>query len=138
MAQFARPSQDVTAWASGTFANIDETVASDSDYVSSETSPNNDPYVCKLSTVTDPVASANHFVRYRYRKSASGAPTTNLTVQLRQGYTNEGAPGTLIEAWSHSDISSTFTEEEQELGTTETDSITDYSSLYLRFVADEA
>ena len=138
MAQFARPIQDVTAWASGTFASIDESVADDADYISSETSPNQDVYVCKLGTITDPASSSGHVLRYRYRKSASGAPATDLTVQLRQDYVNEGSPGTLIEAWSHTGISSSFSTQEQTLGTTETDSITDYSSLYVRIVADES
>jgi hypothetical protein len=137
MAQYARPTQDVTAWASGTFASIDESVADDGDYVSSETSPSSDPYVVKLGTITDPASSTGHILRYRYRKSAAGAPATDLTVQLRQDYVNEGSPGTLIEAWSHTGISENFTTQEKTLGATETDSITDYSSLYVRFVADE-
>lgn len=138
MAQYGRPEADITAWASGTFASIDETVASDSDYVSSDTAPNNDPYVVRLSDMEDPVASTGHIIRYRYRKSAAGGATMNLTVQLRQGYVNEGSPGTLIEEWTHSGISETFTTAAQTLGGTEADAITDYTDLYLRFVADQA
>ena len=125
------------AWASGTFASIDETSANDADYVSSEASPNSDVYVCRLSDVTDPVSSADHILRYRYRKFDAGAPQQDLTVQLRQGYTNEGSPGTLIDEWTHTNISSSFTTATQTLGTTEADSITDYTALYVRFVANE-
>jgi hypothetical protein len=128
----------VTAWASGTFASIDESVQDNSDYISSETSPNNDPYVCKLGPVTDPVSSTGHVLRVAGRKSASGAPATDLVVQLRQDYVNEGSPGTLIQAFTYTGISSTFVLEEEALGATETDSITDYSSLYVRIVADES
>ena len=138
MAQFARPIQDVTAWASGTFASIDESVQDDADYISSETSPNQDPYVCKLGPVTDPASNTGHILRVAHRKSASGAPATDLVVQLRQDYVSEGSPGTLIQAWTYTGISSTFTLEEETLGTTESDAITDYSSLYVRIVADES
>lgn len=137
MAQFGRPEADITAWASGTFADIDETVASDSDYVSSDTNPNNDPYVVRLSDMEDPVSSSGHIIRYRYRKNASGGAQINLTVQLREGYVNEGSPGTLIEEWAHTDISETFTSQAQTLGGTEADAITDYTDLFLRFVADQ-
>jgi hypothetical protein len=138
MAQFARPDQDVVSWTTGTFADIDESVASDSDFISSETSPADDVYVCRLSAVTDPSSSSDHIIRYRYRKSDAGAPQQDLTVQLREGYVNEGSPGTLIEEWVHTDISATFATATQTLGSTEADSITDYASLYMRFSANEA
>jgi hypothetical protein len=137
MAQFGRPEADIVAWASGTFADIDESVASDAEYVSSDSAPNNDVYVTRLSDMEDPVASTGHIVRYRYRKNAAGGAQIDLTVQLRQGYVNEGSPGTLIEEWVHTDISETFTTQAQTLGATEADAITDYTDLFLRFVADQ-
>lgn len=137
MAQFGRPEADITAWASGTFADIDETSANDADYVSSDTAPNNDPYVVRLSDMEDPVSSSGHIIRYRYRKNASGGAQIDLTVQLRQGYTNEGSPGTLIEEWTHTNISESWTSQAQTLGGTEADAISDYTSLFLRFVADQ-
>lgn len=137
MAQFGRPEADITAWASGTFADIDETSANDADYVSSDTAPNNDPYVVRLSDMEDPVSSSGHIIRYRYRKNASGGAQIDLTVQLRQGYTNEGSPGTLIKEWTHTNISETWTSQAQTLGGSEADAISDYTSLFLRFVADQ-
>lgn len=137
MAQFGRPEADITAWASGTFADIDESVASDADFVSSDSAPSADPYVTRLSDMEDPVSSSGHIVRYRYRKNSAGGAQIDLTVQLREGYVNEGTPGTLIEEWIHTDISESFTGQAQTLGATEADAITDYTDLFLRFVADQ-
>lgn len=140
--QFGRPSADTfigtyTDQSAGTtniYTTIDETVASDADYIQSVSAPSAAPYVTKLTTLSDPTSSTGHIVRYRYAKSASGGAQIDLTVQLRQGYVNEGTPGTLIQAWTHTDISNTFTDAAQTLGGTETDAISDYTSLYLRFV----
>jgi hypothetical protein len=146
MAQFARPSADTsiggyTDQAGGTtniYGTIDETVASDADYIKSALAPSNAPYVTKLSNIEDPVSSTGHVVRYRYAKNAAGGAAINLTVQLRQGYTNEGSPGTLIKEWVHNDISETAATQAQTLSGAEADSITDYTALYLRFVANQA
>ena len=146
MPQFARPSTDTTRdnWltaADGTtniFNEIDESVASDADYIKTQLTPTNDVYVTKLTTVSDPVSSANHIVRYRYRKESAGGEQIDLTVQLRQGYTNEGALGTLIAAATHTNIgggswtAGTFT-----LSGAEADAITNYADLYLRFVGNK-
>lgn len=144
--QFARPSADTsigtyTDQAAGTsniYTTMDETSPSDADYIQSVLAPSNAPYVTKLTTLTDPVTSSNHVVRYRYAKSASGGAQIDLTVQLRQDYVNEGAPGTLIEAWTHINISDTFATAEQTLGGTEADAISDYTSLFLRFLFNQS
>lgn len=138
MAQFGRPEADITAWASGTFADIDETVANDADYVSSDTAPANDPYVTRLSDMEDPVSSTGHIVRYRYRKNSAGGAQIDLTVQLRQGYVNEGTPGTLIATLgTHTNVSDTWTAGSYTLSGAEADAITDYTSLFVRFVANQ-
>ncbi len=145
MAQYARPSADTYIGgykdqADGTtniYQALDETSASDADYVKSADAPASAPYVTKLSTVEDPVSSSGHVVRYRYAKNSAGGAQIDLTVQLRQGYVNEGSPGTLIKEWAHTNISETFTTQAQTLSAGEADSITDYSSLYLRFVANQ-
>jgi hypothetical protein len=146
MAQFGRPSTDTTreSWEEddGTttdiFDQIDESSFDDADYVRSALAPTNDVYVTKLTTLEDPVSSSNHVVRYRYRKDAAGGAQIDLTVQLRQGYTNEGSPGTLIAtAGTHTNISDTITAGSYTLSGGEADSITDYTDLYLRFVANQ-
>jgi hypothetical protein len=59
-------------------------------------------------------------------------------VQLRQGYTNEGSPGTLIASAQHNNIpGNAWTAGSFNLSAGEADSITDYSDLYLRFVANK-
>lgn len=146
MAQFGRPSTDTTnegytneaAGSTNIYQSIDETSASDADYIQSVSAPTSDVYVTKLTTLEDPVSSSGHVIRYRYAKSASGGAQIDLTVQLRQGYTNEGSPGTLIEEWVHTNIGNTATTQSQTLGGAQADAITDYTDLYLRFVFNQA
>lgn len=146
MAQFGRPSADTSiggysdqgGGTTNIYTTIDEISPSDADYIRSALAPSNAPYVTKLSNLEDPQSSTGHVVRYRYAKDAAGGAQIDLTAQLRQGYVNEGSPGTLIKEWTHSDISETFTTAQQTLSGAEADSITDYTSLYLRFVANQA
>jgi hypothetical protein len=141
MAQLASPDADVVnqgytgedADVTDIFAHIDEAIANDNDYIQSGTAPSSDVYTCHLSDVTDPVSSSDHVIRYRYRKSATSGSQIDLTVQLRQGYVNEGALGTLIKQWTHSDISASPTGASNTLSGGEADAITDYTDLFLRF-----
>lgn len=145
MAQFGRPSTDTTRdnWeeddgtTTNIFDQIDEAVVDDADYIRTGLAPTSDVYVTKLTTLEDPVSSSGHVVRYRYGKDASGGAQIDLTVQLRQGYVNEGSPGTLIAQWVHTNISNTLTTAAQTLAGAEADAITDYTDLYLRFVANQ-
>lgn len=146
MAQFARPSVDTTVdnWAEdddttdALFGEIDETSFNDADYIKSQLTPTSDVYVCKLSSVADPLSSINHTVRYRYSKNAAGGDQIDLTVQLRQGYVSEGTPGTLIATiGTHTNISDTWTAGSYTLSAGEADAITNYADLYLRFVANK-
>jgi hypothetical protein len=145
MAQFARPDADLNVGgfeneAAGTtnlFQSIDEAVASDSDFVVSDPLTDPDVYVCSLSPLEDPLTSSGHVVRYRYQKSASGGAQVNLTVELRQGYVDEGTQGTLIASQSHTDIPATPTAGEFTLTAVEADAITNYADLALRFVSDQ-
>ncbi len=146
MAQFGRPSADTTRdnWVEddGTttdiFDQIDESVVDDADYIKTQLSPSSDVYVTKLTALEDPISSSGHIVRFRYRKDASGGDALDLLTELRQGYTNEGSQGTLIASQNNTDIlgsgwvDGTFT-----LSGGEADSITDYTDLYLRFVANK-
>jgi len=58
-------------------------------------------------------------------------------VQLRQGYVNEGTPGTLIAEWTHTNIPSAWTGQAQTLSGGQADAITDYANLFLRFVSNQ-
>jgi hypothetical protein len=147
MAQFGRPSTDTVRdnWeeddgtTTNIFDQIDEAVLDDADFIRTVVAPTSDVYVTKLTTVEDPLSSVNHTVRIRRSKDAAGGATINLTVELRQGYTNEGAQGTLIATVMNAvAIDETWTTTSYTLSGAEADAITDYSNLYLRFVANQA
>ena len=146
MAQFGRPSADTlrdnwTTDSGGTtnlYQTIDESTASDADYIKTGAAPTNDVYVTALSTLEDPVSSSGHVVRFRYSKDAASGAQIDLTVQLRQGYTNESSLGTLIASTAVTNISNSWTDGSFTLSGAEADSITNYGSLYLRFVANQA
>lgn len=147
MAQFGRPSADTfrdTAWTEddGTtdalFGEIDESVASDTDYIKTSAAPTSDVYVTKLTSLEDPVSSSGHVLRARIAKDASGGAQIDFTVELRQGYASEASPGTLIcTIPSTSDVSNSFTDYSHTLSGAEADSITDYTDLYVRIVANQ-
>jgi len=145
MAQFGRPSTDTTRdnWEEddgGTtdiWDQIDEASRDDADFIRTGLTPTADVYVTKLTTLEDPLSSTGHIVRYAYGKSAAGGDQIDQVVQLRQGYVSEGTPGTLIAAQTHTDVAAfpvagTFT-----LSGGEADSITDYTSLYIRITGNK-
>lgn len=145
MAQFGRPDSDVTRedWVdegsatTSLYASIDETTASDADYVKSATGPTSDVYVCGLSNVEDPVVHTGHKMKYRYKKNSAGGAQIDLTVQLRQGYTTETAMGTLIAGTTLTNIGATWTTGTVTLSTAEAGTISDYTDLQLRLVANQ-
>jgi hypothetical protein len=107
------------------FASIDETVASDTDYIQSSANPVADIAKISLSNPASAVASPVK-VRYRYHRVSS--PAANLTVRLLQGATQ-------ITSWSHVGISTSFVTTEQTLTAPEFASITDFNDLYIEFTA---
>ncbi len=141
MTQYLRPDadtyignyEDQAAGTSDIFEAIDEVSPSDADYIISPETPSNEVYTCALSSVEDPLSSANHVVKYRYRKNNPTGDQIDLVVELREGYVNEGSPGTLIKGWTHTDIGDTAATATQTLSAGEAASITDYSDLFLRF-----
>ena len=129
---------DESAGSSNIYTHIDESSYSDSDYIRSAADPSSDAYVTKLTSLTDPSSSSGHTLHARYGKDAAGGDTNSLVIQLRQGYTNEGSPGTLIAtALNNSDISSGWTAVDYDLSGAEADSISDYTDLYVRMVANK-
>jgi hypothetical protein len=147
MPQFARPDADTavgnfTTQAGGTtnlFQQIDETSANDADFVRSPVSPVSEVYVCRLSDVVDPVSSSGHVLRMRTANDVgAGGETLDYTLQLRQGYVNEGSPGTLIATLTRSSVNSTtWTDSSLTLSGGEADAITDYTALFLRLVINK-
>lgn len=137
MPQFARPSADTvrTGWtdqAGGTvniYTTIDEATASDTDYIKTAAPPGSNEFESLLTSVTDPVSSAGHVMRWRRRKQpATGSADINLTVVLRQGTT-------AIKTVADNAIPGTFTDTSATLSAAEADAITNYADLRLEFVA---
>ena len=146
MAQFARPDADTyngDGWTeddgdtTNMFQEIDETSPSDTDFVRSPVTPTNDAVVFRLSDVTDPVSSSGHIVRIRYSADQDGQEAIDFVFELRQGYTNEGSQGTLINSKTVSDITSTtWVTDVDTLSGAEADAITNYADLFIRIVCN--
>jgi len=146
MPQYAYPSADtyLGTWkdqgGGGTniYTTIDEPAPrSDADYIESIAKPLNAPYVTKLTAVIDPGVSTGHVLHVAHAKDSAAGDAISLVVELRQGYVNEGTPGTLIATWTYNNISEVFTQKDEALTGPQADAITDYSNLYLRFVANQ-
>lgn len=151
MAQYAVPQGDITDgnWLNqaGSATNMYQSIApdtpgsigagDDTDYVESPLAPVNEACAFDLSTVEDPQSSSGHIMRWRRGKNAAGGAAIDLTVQLRQGYTGEGAQGTLIRSVSDAGIPDAFTTTTATLSGAEADSITNYADLQLRLVANQ-
>lgn len=143
--QFGRPSADTSIGtyvdeAAGTtniYTHIDEVTASDADFIESVVAPSSAPYVTKLTTLIDPAASTGHILRVRAAKDAAGGSQIDLTAELREGYVNEGTPGTLIATLTQTNVTSSFTDYSHTLSGAEADAITDYDDLFVRIVADQ-
>lgn len=133
MAQFGRPISDIQNTSiTGTFADIDETTASDSDFLYS--ADNADTiYECGLTTsLLDPLTGDSHTIRYRVAEidggvlGNGGGSTASVIVSLRQG-------ATVIATDSSRNGTSSWTTYVLNLSTTEANNITDYTDLRLYF-----
>lgn len=148
MPQFSRPASTTTI---GNFTDqgggttnihttIDEDFASpnDADYIRSPTSPVSEVYVSKLANLVDPLSSSSHTLKMRTSTDQDAQETLDFTQQLRLGYTNEGAQGTLIASHQRTGVSSTtWTNSTYTLSGAEADAITDYTSLYSRIIVNK-
>ena len=133
MAQFARPSSDVTTtnWtrSSGTnayYTYIDEVTPDNADYVQTQTA--NSGFEVLLSAVDDPQSNTGHIIRVRNWMVGSGAGEQR-TILLLQGTTTIA---TLITGTLSRTVG---TQNNITLTTAQADAITDYSNLRLRFTA---
>jgi hypothetical protein len=130
LAQYARPSSDVTAgaWSPSTgttlWSVLDEAARSDADYIASGA---NQLTLCEvgLSSLIDPQSSTGHVVRYTYLRTITNKNYT-LLVRLMQGTTT-------IASWTHANPGTSFTLAEQTLTAQQADAITDYGDLRLQF-----
>lgn len=111
------------------YAAIDETSASDTDYIKSADIEAGDSDVCEvlLGAMSAPSVDTDHVIRYRYR--AQGDLTINLTVALRQG------TGTQIASATHNGVGASYVDGVLTLSEAEAANITNYHDLRLRFTA---
>lgn len=115
---------------------IDESTASDSDYITSELHPTTSTSRVKLASGIDPASSTGHVIHWRVRKDATGGDTVDMTVTLRQGGGNALGGGTQIATFNRTNVDGTgWTTYDETLSGGEADSITNYSDLYLEFTA---
>jgi hypothetical protein len=127
--QLARPDADITdgAWlnevgsATNLFASIDETSASDADYITNSTGTN--AGFIGLSNITDPAVSTGHIMRWRAKNDLSAA----ITLRLKVGGTNI--------ATQAPSITSSFANYSYTLSGAEADNITDYNDLRIEFMS---
>lgn len=130
--QKAVPTSDVSdgGWtnevgsATDLWASVDETSASDTDYIQSSATPVNDPVTLGFGSLSTP-QSGTRTLRYRYKKSlASGQ--VDLVADLMEG-------AGVVQTWTHTDISDSWTDAAQ----TVTGSVTNYANLRIRFTANQ-
>jgi hypothetical protein len=135
VAQFARPSQDVTigSWttnsgsAANLFASIDEDVANDADFVQSSLTVN-DAYEVRLSSVQAALIDRGHILRYRIQKNQALGNTRGCLVELRQG-------ATVIASQNHPDLTIAWASLPVALTPAQGAAITNYADLRVRFTA---
>lgn len=126
MAQFARPSSDVSAgsWTPSTgstlYETIDETSASDADYALTTAGANE--FRVGLSAVTNPGVTTGHTLRVRHQKTA-GSASTAITIRLR----NKTDASTVV--LNEPTISTTWTTTEVTLSAGEVALIQNYADL---------
>ena len=133
MSQYARPISDISntgdTWelssGSDIYALLDEVTPNDSDYIYTESSDTN-TCVLGATSLTDPVSSADHVIRYRYL----GQANNELIVSLYQGTTKIMDCPQTGTAGSWTTVAITLTG-------TQADSITDYGALRFQIWGDD-
>ena len=120
------------------YAEVDEAYNDTADFVKVWVGATADPIVVfKLSSVPTPSLRTNHTLLFWCAYlSGAGTGNTGLTVQIREGYVNEGSPGTLIHSRSIPNTSFAGTTLQEFRDSWDGSAITDYSNLYVRLYCD--
>jgi hypothetical protein len=113
---------------------IDESEASisDTDYVQSVADPATAAYEVGLASGADPLSSIDHKVSVRALVNPNLGGTTTLTTELRQGGSALSTPA----SWNDA-LTGTAQRFDHILSSAQADAITDYSTLRLRFTANQ-
>lgn len=132
MAQFARPDSDISIglWTDdvGGTTNIWDTLNDNTttEYIES-LNGNNTTGEFGLTTITDPVSSIDHNIRFSMQGTGSGGPE-RLNVQLFQG-------GTLIAQSGNMTSRGSWTTQLYLLSAAEADAITNYADLRFKIIS---
>jgi hypothetical protein len=122
--QFSRPNSDITpgGWTvAPLWSKVNEASANDSPLISSGNNASSD--ICRLGlTAVSAPQAGTRTIRYRYRKDAAGGHTINVLVRLLSA-------GTLVQEWTHNDVTETFVTATQ----TVTGTVSDWSALTVEF-----
>lgn len=135
--QYSRPISDLArvSWTtdsggtSNLYQSIDETSASDSDYVKNNSGTGT--YQMGLGSVTDPVSSSSHVVSGRLKLAVPDISSYNLTWTLKQGTTTIATGTFATEAGGGTN----WVDRTATLSGAEADSITNYADLNLSISA---
>ena len=138
MTQYARPDADRTdgSWLNNAgnntnlYSYVDDTSVGDSDYIESiDSSASADTVILDLSSVSDPGNALNHTVFYRAKVAAGMmGGTPDLTIALFQG--DAGSP---IATKTDTGVTTSFSDDNLNLSTSEANAITDYGDLRIKF-----
>jgi len=130
--QYLRPISDIAAngWLPNTggdlYAMLDEATADDADYIYSPNDPTTQQFEVRLTSVGDPLSSANHTVTVRLQ--AVGL-NTDFDLDLVQNTT-------ILDSWTEVVTTAAgVVERSHTLSGAVADSITDYTNLRVRGVA---
>lgn len=140
MAQYLRPiAFDSSAW-NGAYTDIDETSASDSDFVYTDDNPNDALNIELTNTgIGDPGVGTGHIIRWRKvlidGGSVAGSAGTgcDLDVELWQGLVDVGTLIKAIRVGDVLDADLSWTADSYTLSETEANNITDYNDLHFHF-----
>lgn len=135
MSQFARPISDHTIPASynGSYADIDESSASDSDFGYFDNNSGGNEVIFNLTSLTDPSSSSGHILRVRIARMNAGeldgggtSVTANVSILI--GGSEVAALVDLI-----SEVATgSWTTHEYTLSGAEADAISDYTDMEIR------
>lgn len=135
MAQFGRPASTVSSgtWAAtgaaSLHAALNETSASDSEYITSADNTSPDTCEVALDSLSTPATRTSHVVRWRWRKENTGGHQVTATMRVMEGTTTIAT-----DSITHptSDVS-TFATKVYNLSSGEMTSIGNYGNLRLQF-----
>lgn len=130
MAQFFRPIQDISVTSiTGNYTTIDESVASDTDFLYSANGIST-TYECLLTSLNAPSLKTGHLFRYRISRTNNGVLNTSGTAS---SVVTSLYQGTTLIASDTSKTAGAWTSYTFTLSEAQAQTITDYSDLRLRF-----